>query len=278
VFAYAKVGYDSSHFGSDPIKGIKINSVTECSLALCLNEHVDSVTNGVSITNISTIDYGHLFWRYGASTTNKTLCWRPTSFPPNITFDEPPKENKLQLSPVEFAFCGIWPGGIQLVERPFVGSSAFVYHMWDVDSYPVPYKTPDFNTERIGTAGLEAIMSNVADSLNKMALLTSGKDVNGTAYAIEVFVEVQWAWLIMPALLVISGIFFFLLAIVSNKKDETPLWKSSVLAFLFHGLCNVDVADYTIASKMEEKAEEMNVHLQFPDQKIAVSAPNKPRQ
>ncbi|KAJ5250879.1 hypothetical protein N7489_001289 [Penicillium chrysogenum] len=45
----------------------------------------------------------------------------------------------------------------------------------DADSYPALYKNPDPDTERIGIAGLEVIMSNVADSLNKMALHISGK-------------------------------------------------------------------------------------------------------
>jgi hypothetical protein len=45
----------------------------------------------------------------------------------------------------------------------------------DADSYPASYKNPDPDTERIGIAGLEVIMSNVADSLNKMALHISGK-------------------------------------------------------------------------------------------------------
>jgi hypothetical protein len=68
--------------------------------------------------------------------------------------------------------------------------------------------------------------------------------VNGTAYATEVFVEVQWAWLILPALLVTSRILFVVLAILANKKDNTALWKSSVLAFIYHGLYDLDTADY----------------------------------
>ncbi|KAJ5177547.1 uncharacterized protein N7500_000246 [Penicillium coprophilum] len=268
VFALAKVGYNSTYFDSDPIKGIKLDKVTECSLAYCLNEHDDSVTNGVRMANISTIDYGQLFWRHGRTFAgNQTLCWRPTSSPWNITFEgDPARSTSFQLSPVEFAFCGIRPG-VLLNVGPFVGSSAFIYHMWDVDNKPASFKDPDPNTERIGVVGLEVIMSNVADSLNSMALHTSGERVNGTAYAIEVFVEVQWAWLILPALLVISGTLFFVLVILINKKDNTSLWKSSVLAYIYHGLNDVGPADYTTASKMEEKAEDMDVQLQFSDKK-----------
>lgn len=63
----------------------------------------------------------------------------------------------------------------------------------------------------------------------------------------------------------ISGILFFVLAILANKKDNIALWKSSVLAFIYHGLYDHDTADYTTASKMEEKAEDVNVQLHLSD-------------
>lgn len=48
-------------------------------------------------------------------------------------------------------------------------------------------------------------------------------------------IEIQWAWIALPAAL--SGISALLLglSIVSSRRDRLPVWKSSPLAYLLHG-------------------------------------------
>ena len=112
-------------------------------------------------------------------------------------------------------------------------------------------------------------MTNISSSLNKMVLRVDGEDVKGTAYSIQVFVEVQWPWLILPGLLLLFGVCVFALTILSSKRHSTPVWKSSVLALIYHGLSGdvVDDFDHSTASKMESRAEITSVRLQMPDGK-----------
>lgn len=274
VLAYAKLAYDPAYMNSsDPIQGFKIEKATQCSLALCQGDWKISVNQGTTVADTLSIDYGHLFWRNATSPRReefdrKQLCWRPTSSPSSIPFDviyvgEEEKEDwKIPtLSPIEPAFCDI-NRGVPLEDRPFVGSIRQTYD-WDKgkmianDYYTLE---EDLSPQRIAATGLEHVMFNVANSLNKMVLHAAGEDVNGTAYGIEIFVVVQWPWLILPGLLVISGVLFFIFALLANKT--TLLWKSSIFAFLYHGLSEIDASDGLTTSSMEKKAATASVQLQ----------------
>ncbi|KAJ5685013.1 hypothetical protein N7536_007632 [Penicillium majusculum] len=273
VLAYAKIGYEPDFFNSsDPLQGFKIDKVTECSLAICLGDWQISVNQGTTMTEASDIDQGQLFWRdvpvsarpnmTGVVTRN--LCWRPASSPSNVSFDYVyVKDGGLKypsLSPVEFAFCGI-DAITTLSTAPLFGSSTASYQLTNDTFTMWDYLTERGNpsTQRIASTSLEHVMSNVANSLNKMALNMDGEDVNGAAYGIEVFVMVQWTWLIVPGLVVISGNLFFILVLLANKK--TLLWKSSIFAFLYHGLGDMDRSDCMTASSMEKEATKARVQL-----------------
>ncbi|OQE27538.1 hypothetical protein PENSTE_c004G00816 [Penicillium steckii] len=185
----------------------------------------------------------------------ENLCWGPTSNPPNITF-ETHSDSYIQLSPFESTFCGILSLGLKLSKSIFVGS-------WSSSpDQSSAQKAGDLNIIRIGRVGLENAMSNIAKQLNKEALRMNGSDIHGIAYASEVYVEVKWLWLILPAVLVVSGIIFVGIVIFQNKKNGESLWKSSVLAFLYHGFYNVDKDESIAVSVMEKKAEELVVRLQ----------------
>ncbi|OQE16677.1 hypothetical protein PENSTE_c023G06313 [Penicillium steckii] len=88
--------------------------------------------------------------------------------------------------------------------------------------------------------------------------------VNGTVYADLVFVEVRWPWMILPGLLVFCGFVFFIIAVTMNKKNHTPLWKSSALVLYYHGIDRTfddDFDKYLTTSSMEKKAEEEFVRM-----------------
>ncbi|KAJ9485191.1 hypothetical protein VN97_g8163 [Penicillium thymicola] len=277
VLAYVKIGYESAFLNlSDPIKGLKVDRVTECSLAICLGDWQISVNQGTTMAEASNIDYGQLFWRNITSSTNSTipplrgLCWKPASSPPSTPFYDvylgDDNWKTPTLSPVEFAFCDI-EVAVPLTDAPFVGSSIASYissngkvTIWDDMA---ERGTP--STQRIASASLEHVMSNVANSLNKMALYNDGEDVNGTAYDTEVFVVVQWPWLILPGLIVSSGIIFFILVLLGNKN--ITLWKSSIFAFLYHGLRDIDTSDCMTASSMEKEAIDTSVQLRVSHEK-----------
>ncbi|CAG8424886.1 unnamed protein product [Penicillium salamii] len=268
VISHAQMEYDPTFFNtSDPVRGLKIKKMTGCSLALCLGDWRIWVNEGTTQAEASAIEFGHLFWRHkGHYVQNQTLCWRPKSSPPHVPFDHTVDEEGnrnptiLTSSLIEFAFCGI-NSCVELTGAPFEGSSttAWMSTQGKAEEFNPGILRGNASTERIVHAGLEYVMSNVANSINKMALTSNGEDLNGTAFGIEVFVEVQWPWVIFPGLLVVFGLTFFAIAVFTSK--DTSLWKSSIFAFLCHGLEGIDTEDCPTASSMERKAADISVQL-----------------
>lgn len=273
VIAYSELGYNENNLDSDFLGGISIVKATQCSLELCLLEYEISVENGIPNTVSSVLNYGQLFYRNYSHPDGihnplfgpQQLCWKPTSSQPDIT-----KKNRgdsyTQLSPVEFTFCGIFYTELTLSMGIFSGSFSRK-HVWypggaDNRDNPVT-NSGDLYVRHISQVGLENAMSNIAKQVNKEALRINGSEVHGTAHASEIYVEVKWLWLILPTILVVSGTTFIAIVIFQSRKNGESLWKSSVLAFLYHGLHDVEKDEsMAAASVMEKKAEELVVRLQ----------------
>jgi hypothetical protein len=110
--------------------------------------------------------------------------------------------------------------------------------------------------------GFEQAMSTIAAALSQSSIEQSNFSIPGTVHRVQTVVEVQWVWLILPALVVALADVFFIWTIITNKKSGTSLWKSSVLALLYHGLEKVEPDDghYITTSRMEKRAD-LPIHL-----------------
>ncbi|KAI6087467.1 hypothetical protein F4821DRAFT_277688 [Hypoxylon rubiginosum] len=84
------------------------------------------------------------------------------------------------------------------------------------------------------------IASNIAEAVNGM--ITSHdiiqnpylQYIEGTAYYEEVYIHVRWGWLVLPVLeMAITSVF---LAITIWLSRDQPIFKSSILPYLAHGL------------------------------------------
>lgn len=62
-------------------------------------------------------------------------------------------------------------------------------------------------------------------------------------------IHVKWAWLLFPLMLEISVMALLPVKIILTKRRHMPIWKTSTLAVLVHG---VDVADVPELAKAEE--------------------------
>lgn len=90
-----------------------------------------------------------------------------------------------------------------------------------------------------------SLADNVTDMMNNVALSMSsalmnnvedfGENVIGTGYRDEVFIHVKWPWLILTATLVLSTMILLLVVMIESSRDGIVLWKSSILALMFHG-------------------------------------------
>ncbi|BDD55211.1 hypothetical protein MAP00_000757 [Monascus purpureus] len=51
-----------------------------------------------------------------------------------------------------------------------------------------------------------------------------------------IFVEVQWEWLTLPFAVAVGAILFLIFTVWSTCRAQVVLWKTSMLALLFHHL------------------------------------------
>jgi hypothetical protein len=75
--------------------------------------------------------------------------------------------------------------------------------------------------------------------------------------------DIQWVWLIYPSALIITGVVFLGICIIETEQSKAPVWKTSQLALLLHGMDSesIDglgvVAQSEIAMKRQFKGLEM---------------------
>ncbi|KAK8242124.1 hypothetical protein HDK77DRAFT_274380 [Phyllosticta capitalensis] len=121
----------------------------------------------------------------------------------------------------------------------------------------------------LGT-GVDDTMSRIAD-IWTLAFLKGGRNSTtliGEALSPEVFVVVRWAWFVLPAALVLLSAIFLALSVTINSatagKTPTPLWKTSLVPLLFHGLEGWSRDELRIESEadMSVAAHSMKARLQ----------------
>lgn len=260
AYGYAELGYDQDRVSnaSDPASGLFIKKATECSLAMCLQNYDISVENGNAVIKTTKLDYGTVYFNHAAD-----FCF-------NVSAESPEKAVTTSCMDNLVLFTEAFGDSI-------VNMESWRWAYWDNSTTNTSLQSYDFLDvpvnpiipllERIQTVTFETIMSNIAASLTKLALDNTDRTANGIAYSSEVFVSVKWSWLILPALMVLFGAIFLTVTMIISKSVDAPLWKSSVLAFLYHGLSDLDDGDlYQTVAEMERSAERAHVQLRVSGQ------------
>lgn len=88
---------------------------------------------------------------------------------------------------------------------------------------------------------------------------------NGTSFAMETQIQVQWAWIIVPSLLLILTTIFLGITIVKTRQNGLKAWKRSPVALICAGLDQTAQQQIRGAGDpimMEEVASGIPVHLQ----------------
>lgn len=250
-----------------------MQNVTECSLSTCLMDYDISVMNGRASIQTSNVDFGTTFYPIPPSPANFKKfrgCWKPGGAPNDMAFDHSISGNPNNFNETGFTCCNHNMETFSNYAYDTLAASVLDQYSPGTDENtwvgPIWSELSVANTgtyKRIANVGFERTLSNMAASLTKLGLDKSNSGVKGIMFRDEVFVSVQWPWLILPALLVIIGTIFLTVTIVASKKGNTPLWKSSVLALLYHGLDGMETADYMTGREMEKTAEETDVQLQY---------------
>ena len=91
----------------------------------------------------------------------------------------------------------------------------------------------------------------------------------GTVWSQQVFVHVRWAYLTLPVILTVAAAAFMAITAYQTRRQHLPLWKSSTMALLYHGLAE-DLIDehqsYQTASGMADVAGGVYVRLGTTDE------------
>ncbi|CAD0094866.1 unnamed protein product [Aureobasidium mustum] len=101
------------------------------------------------------------------------------------------------------------------------------------------YQGADFYTQlTLATSSLDytdtaAMSTNLAAFVTNALRTQDGMQAAGTAWQSVTFIHVRWVWLILPAALVLAAGVLLFLTIVQSRRNDTVLWKTSLLAFLF---------------------------------------------
>ncbi|CAG8930845.1 unnamed protein product [Penicillium salamii] len=269
VLAQSTLGFDNTSITniSDATEGFFIKKVTQCAFSLCVNKYNLHVTNSTAVLHKSSTDFGKTEKWNGPEIDGKSslFCWAPSQTPNNTERhydvlywkDYAPKP----VGPA-FTYCDLEDRGRSpFYGYLFTGATTNTCHRvksgWE---YGQEYRWRLDSFNQVLALGLDLTASRIADSVTKTLLQNSNITIPGSTYANQVIVRVQWAWLILPTLLVVLGIVFLIWTTCASR--EKIIWKSSVLAFLFHGLEDQRERDNCMTgSGMEKLAEAMHVQL-----------------
>ena len=118
------------------------------------------------------------------------------------------------------------------------------------------------------------MFGNIAQSLtvairNEYVLYESFYEnglINGTATRYELYVNVCWQWIILPAALQILAMVFLILVILNTRRHGIEAYKDGILGTLFHGIDEDSrrlMEPLNEVDDMEEVAEETNMQLKY---------------
>ncbi|KAJ2989292.1 hypothetical protein NUW58_g3542 [Xylaria curta] len=119
------------------------------------------------------------------------------------------------------------------------------------------------------TADFQNLTVNLATTLSHQIRSTNPGDNrnatthSGAAYTKEIYIHVRWPWAILPTATVFITSVLLVFSVLLNTNH--PLFKSSALALLFHGLDDnwpsVHIDQPETAEKVEHAAKGMRAHL-----------------
>lgn len=242
IFAVVYAELDPPIESLDPAKDTKIKNVTQCVLSPCTRTYDISVSNGEPSIHLSPPDWGTIthdgciYWEEQKYSCPYTLYKSTTS---NIT-----------------SSVSTW------YENALSSFNAVSYFttVYNITS-PLYIRTGEVTEdiiERIWAVGLDIVMDNIAASLTKYNLERSNDTVFGTMSVSELYVSVEWGWITLPAIVLLSTMVLFISTILGSRRHGLQLWKCAILPAMYHGLEDdilPDGPEYATVSQMRDMAK-----------------------
>lgn len=108
-------------------------------------------------------------------------------------------------------------------------------------------------------------MDRVAAAMSNRLRDISDITVEGQSGSMELYIRVSWWWLLLPTSTVVFATFFLISITITTRKHKVPIWKTSELTLLFHGLdlssLGGDSVEMLKASEMEDIASALRVRF-----------------
>lgn len=227
-------------------------SITECTLSWCAKVYRDVSVQGSSL--FAQIDEYPLSFT-GHSIENKSYydvfeanSGFPTSL--NATFT-------IQVANMESLstfLSGLLSTGSVIQYSGEQGDNAYSFSIGTamLSNPSIPYMA-----ENIAT-GLTNVIRNLTNLTDNYIIQNHGDS------AVQVqYINVRWAWLSLPASIVLLGLLLLLITMVESHRAKALVWKCSPLALLFHPLqgWTNGVLDHSSKREMEKCAKSMRGQL-----------------
>ena len=117
-----------------------------------------------------------------------------------------------------------------------------------------------------GPPDLETRFELLANSISSNIRSNADNSRVAAGYVVveQTFINVRWAWIILPVSCIVLGAAFLFLAVRDTKKTGLPLWKDTGIATFYHGLDYFALhrdQDVVLLSSMRAVAEELQVTM-----------------
>ena len=275
AFGHAQLSLSPSFIGKDwqteePVDIVHVQKASQFILTLCERDVVIETESGIVRSTLSSPNYGNLFGytdptllstnvvTVTPSEYSETYCWQPenrTTTLVGISGAEGPDGQETFMDRNTGTFCPVGKYSNAITEYFTANASLDVYKNMFNDDPDAQIQMADTvslfvghaqNPPSINIVGNKSIRSfdkrleNVATALTNYGLEMTTETAPGRAYAEKSYVQVRWQWIILPVLLQLSTLVLFILTVLYSQLNGVPIWKSSILAIIYHAAEDLD--------------------------------------
>ena len=237
-------------------------SATECALYFCVHTYNASVENGKFHEKLIATDATS---NYDPSTTENTILTPETCYWNGTQYHAPYAGASIEQEHCNYNVSWLSPLALSNSLSPLMKGSGSLFVS----------NRPDWSSETAraiyGTYGNITEIGNVFHSLAS-ALTTHARSkvcdarVDGITWTVQSYVHVRWLWMILPGILVLFTLIFFVATIFNTRHQY--IWKSSPLALLFSNVATEETHAreefemHPHLSKMEKTSQKIKARLE----------------
>ena len=212
----------------------------ECILTPCVHQYRSKMSGGTLASEILSTDYGYILDApRDVRGSNWTATVNGTQFYITDSGTAGGTGGYTSSGYVEILVTGLYDALIGTSTYEADGTSGLANG--SIQFLPNPnnsYAWTSTATEAIDKSSnsFPQILENVAAMGTNLFQRYSTRNVSGSVLEAQTYVEVRWLWLIYPVVLVAMGIASLFSTIHRTRRDDTVVWKSSLLPLLYrHG-------------------------------------------